>query len=98
MYLERKTKVNGTIDKYKAILLVKGVKQNDGLDYFHTYLPVTRITSIWMLVALEAVYDLKFHQTDVKTTFLRGELEEEIYMEQLEGLWFMVKKEKCANL
>ena len=79
---KRKMKPDGTIDKYKARLVVKGYRQKEGLNYFDTYSPVTRITSIRMLIALAAVHDIKIHQMDVKTTFLNGELEEEIYMEQ----------------
>ena len=60
----------GLIDKYKARLVVKGYRQKEGLDYFDTYSPVTRITSIRMLIALVAVHDFKIHQMDVKTTFL----------------------------
>ena len=71
-------KPDGTIDKYKARLVVKGYRQKEGLDYFDTYSPVTRITSIRMLIALAAMHDLKIHQMDVKTTFLNGELEKEI--------------------
>ncbi|GJW85916.1 GATA transcription factor 9-like protein [Tanacetum coccineum] len=41
-------KADGTIDKYKARLVVKGFRQREGLDFFDTYLPVTRITSIRM--------------------------------------------------
>ena len=43
---KRKMKDNGTIDKFKARLVVKGFRQKEGLDYFDTYSPVTRITSI----------------------------------------------------
>ncbi|CAN4124394.1 unnamed protein product [Withania somnifera] len=43
---KRKTKADGTIDKYKARLILKSYRQNEGLDYFDTYSPVTRITSI----------------------------------------------------
>ena len=75
-----KMKDDGTIDKYKG-LVVKGFRQKDGLDYFDTYSPVTRITSILMLIALAAVYGLEIHQMDVKTAFLNGELEKEIYIE-----------------
>ena len=82
---KRKLKDDGTIDMYKARLVVKGFRQKEGLDYFDTYSPVTRITSIRLLIALAAVYDLQIHQMDVKTAFLNGELEEEIYMEQPEG-------------
>ena len=74
-------KVDGTIDKYKARLVVKGFKQKEGLDYLDTYSLVTRITSILMLIAVAAVYDLQIHQMDVKTAFLNGDLEKEIYME-----------------
>ena len=74
-------KADGTIDKYKARLVVKGFKQKKDLDYFDIYSVVTRITSIQMLIALAAVYDLEIHQIDVKTAFLNEELEEEIYME-----------------
>ena len=69
-------KPDGSIDKYKARLVVKGYRQKEGLDYFDTYSTVTRITSIRMLIALEAVHDFKIHQMDVKTTFINGELKE----------------------
>ena len=74
-------KDNGTIDKYKSRLVVKGFREKEGLDYFDTYSPVSRITSIQMLIALAAVYSLEIHQMNVKTVFLNGELEEEIYIE-----------------
>ena len=73
--LKGRWKDDGTIDKYKARLVVKGFRQKEGLDYFDTYSSVTRITSIWMLIALASVYGLEIHQMDVKTAFLNGELE-----------------------
>ena len=79
-------------------MVVKGYRQKEGLDYFDTFSPVTRITSITILIALAAVHDLKLHQMDVKTTFLNEELEEEIYMEQLEGFIVPGKERKCAEL
>ncbi|PHT32531.1 TMV resistance protein N [Capsicum baccatum] len=95
---KRKMKTDGTIDKYKARLVVKGFNQKEGLDYFDTYSPVTRITSVRMLIALAAVYDLQIHQIDVKTAFLNGELEEEIYMEQPEGFVVPGKENKVCKL
>ena len=62
---KRKLKADGSIDKYKARLVVKGYKQNEGVDYFDTYSPVTRITSIRMLVAIAALHNLEIHQMDV---------------------------------
>ncbi|KAB2634313.1 DNA polymerase zeta catalytic subunit-like [Pyrus ussuriensis x Pyrus communis] len=81
---KRKLRPDGTIDKYKARLVAKGYRQKEGLNYFDTYSPVARITSIRLLIAIASVYNLETHQMDVKTTFLNGELDEEIYMEQPE--------------
>ena len=79
-------KPDGTIDKYKARVVVKGYTQKKGLDYFDTYSPVTMITTIRMLIALAAVHDLKIHQMNVKTTFLNGELEKKFTWNNLKGL------------
>ncbi|PHT45419.1 1-aminocyclopropane-1-carboxylate oxidase [Capsicum baccatum] len=84
MNLQKEMKADDTIDKYKARLVVKGFKQKKGLDYFDTYSPVTRTTSIRMLIALAAVYDLQIHQMDVKTAFLNKLVNHEISVELLE--------------
>ncbi|GJV85584.1 retrotransposon protein, putative, ty1-copia subclass [Tanacetum coccineum] len=82
---KKKMKADGTIDKYKARLVIKGYRQREGLDYFDTYSPVTRITLIRMILAIAALRNLEIHQMGVKTAFLNGDLEEEIYMNQPEG-------------
>lgn len=82
---KRKMKADGTVDKYKARLVVKGYNQREGLDYFDTYSPVTRLTSIRLVLAIASLRNFEVHQMDVKTAFLNGDLEEEIYMEQPEG-------------
>ncbi|XP_074560084.1 uncharacterized protein LOC141816146, partial [Curcuma longa] len=82
---KRKKKSDDTIDRYKARLVIKGYRQREGLDYFDTYALVSRITSIRVLLAIATLWNLEIHQMDVKTAFLNGNLEEEIYMEQLEG-------------
>ena len=82
---KRKHKVDGSIDKYKARLVIKGYKQTEGLDYFNTYFPVTRINSTRMVLAITALRNLDVHQMDVKIDFLNGDLDEGIYMEQPEG-------------
>ncbi|KAL0336659.1 UNVERIFIED_CONTAM: Retrovirus-related Pol polyprotein from transposon TNT 1-94 [Sesamum radiatum] len=96
--LKRKYKADGSIDKYKARLVAKGFKQKEGLDFFDTYSPVTRITSIRVLIAVAALYDLEIHQMDVKTAFLNGELDEEIYMEQPEGFVVPGQEKKVCRL
>ena len=78
---KKKMKTDGTIDKYKAKLIIKGYKQQKGVEYFDSYSPVSRITSIIMMLAIASMRNLAVHQMDVKTIFINGDLEEEIYME-----------------
>jgi hypothetical protein len=87
--LKKKLRPDGTIDKYKARLVAKGYTQKEGEDFFDTYSPVARLTTIRVLLSLVASHGLLVHQMDVKIAFLNGELEEEIYMDQSEG--FVVK-------
>jgi hypothetical protein len=65
--------------------VAKGFRQKEGIDYFDTYAPVARTTTIRLLFSLAFFNDLIVHQMDVKTAFLNGDLDEEIYMEQQEG-------------
>ncbi|KAH9727083.1 CCHC-type domain-containing protein [Citrus sinensis] len=76
----------------------KPLGQREGLDYFDTYSPVTRINSIRMIIAIAALRNLKIHQMDVKTAFLNGDLDEEIYMEQLEGFIAPGQEKKVCKL
>ena len=96
--LRKKLKPDGTIDKFKARLVAKGFKQKTDVDFFDTFSPVTRITSIRLLIAVAAIYDLKIHQIDVKKTFLNGDLGEEIYMDQLEGFVEFGQESKVCKL
>ena len=95
---KRKMKADGSIDKYKARLVVKGYRQKKGLDYFDTYSPVTRITSIRMLISIAALFNLEINQMDVKTAFLNSDLNEEIYMEQPEGFVVSGQEKKFVGL
>ena len=72
--------------KFKSRVVAKGYSQKKSIDYDEIFLPVVRHTSIRAVLGLVAVWDLHLEQMDVKTAFLHGELEEEIYMEQPEGL------------
>ena len=67
--------------RYKARLVAKGFSQRYGLDYDETYAPVAKHDTIRVVLSLVAAYDLEMVQLDIKTAFLYGELNEEIYLE-----------------
>ena len=94
----RKYHTDGSLQTFKARLVAKGFKQKEGIDYFDTYAPVARITSIRILFALASIYDLYVHQMDVKTAFLNGDLDEEVYMEQPEGFVLPGNEHKVCKL
>jgi hypothetical protein len=77
--------VNGEVECYKARLVARGFTQTYRVDYNKNFALVAKFTSIRCILALATLEDMEIHQMDVKTTFLNGELEEEIYMEQPQG-------------
>jgi len=76
----------GEVIRYKARLVAKGFTQRYGIDYLETFAPVVKLTSLCIILALAAVGNYEIDQTDIKTAYLLGKLEEEIYMEIPEGL------------
>ncbi|KAH9752645.1 hypothetical protein KPL71_014775 [Citrus sinensis] len=71
--------------RHKARLVAKGFTQREGVDFNEVFSPVVKYSSIRLLLAFSAYHDLELEQTDVKTAFLHGSLDEEIFMAQPEG-------------
>ena len=73
------------IERYKARLVAKWFTQREGIDYSDAFSLISKKDSLHVILALVAHFDLELQQMDVKTTFLNCDLEEEVYMKQLEG-------------
>lgn len=86
----RQSSIDGSVQKNKARLVPKGYAQKPSVDYNETFAHVARLDTIRTLVALVAQKSCKLYQPDVKSAFLNGVLEEEVYVEQPDG--FLVKK------
>ena len=78
--------------------MIKGYKQNEGLDYFDTYSSMTRINSIRMVLEIFALRNLEVYQMDVKAAFLNGDLDKETYIEQTKGFSTRGQEKKVCKL
>ena len=86
---KRKHAADGSIEKYKAIFVARCFSQKEGIDYEEKFAPVARHTSIRAIMALASMMKWNLHKMDVKTTFMNGVIEEEVYIKQPQG--FKVK-------
>ncbi|GJZ49539.1 putative retrotransposon ty1-copia subclass protein [Tanacetum coccineum] len=82
---KKRIDMDGNIRTYKARLIAKGFTQTYGVDYEETFSPIADIKAIRILIAIEVFYDYKIWQMDVKTAFLNGRLNEDVYMVQSEA-------------
>ena len=80
-----KTREVGITPKYKARIVVKGFEQKKGVDFDEIFASIVKMKSIRIVLSIAVSMDLEIKQLDVKTTFLHGELDEDIYMQQPKG-------------
>ncbi|KAK0577509.1 hypothetical protein LWI29_034213 [Acer saccharum] len=80
-----KSDEDGNIVRNKARLVAQGYSQIEGIDFEETFAPVARLESIRLLLSISCVHKFKLHQMDVKSAFLNGFLQEEVFIEQPKG-------------
>jgi hypothetical protein len=78
--------------------VARGFSQVEGIDYEETFAHVARYTSICTIITLAASMGWRLHQMDVKTAFLNGEIEEEVYIEQPDGFMIHEKDSHVCRL
>jgi len=96
--LKVKHNAEGSIERYKDRLMAKGYTQREGINYEKIFLPVVRFASIRLILAIVAHLNLELYQMNVKTAFLNGELDAEIYMNQHVGFIEKGEERKFCKL
>ena len=82
---KRKLNADGSIERYKARLVIKGFHQRQGIDYTAVFAPVVRASTVRLFLSIVASYDLVCHSIDIKNAFIQGAVEEQICMQQPAG-------------
>ncbi|KAM2503789.1 hypothetical protein PS1_037777 [Malus domestica] len=93
-----KKNANGEVERYKARLMANGYSQRVGIDYDEVFAPVARLETIRLLISLAAQNKWKIQQMDVKSVFLNGVLEEEVYIQQSTGYEIKGHEDKVMKL
>ena len=94
---KRKTNADSSVIIYKARIVAKSFWQVQGVDYDEIFSLVSMLKSVRIMLAIATFYDYEIWQMDVKTAFLNGFLEEELYMMQLKVLSIQKELTKCAS-
>jgi hypothetical protein len=89
---------HGVVSKHKACLVMKGYAQRHDIDYDEVFVPVARLDSVRLLIALVAHKGWEVHHMDVKSAFLNDDLHEEVYVEQPAGFVVTGKEHKVLKL
>lgn len=95
-----KTKLNpdGSVSKHKARLVAKGFLQQKGVDFSEVFAPVARIETIRLVIAVACAMKWPLFQLDVKSAFLHGSLDEEVYVQQPPGFTVKGKEHQVFRL
>lgn len=96
--LKYKPGYKDTPPRFKARFVACGYSQVYGIDYLETYAPVVKYHSLRVILAIAAAKDLNMKQLDIKTAFLNGDLDEEIYMIQPEGFITPGREKEVCHL
>ena len=92
-----KRHLTGQVDKYRSRCVAKGYSQQEGVDYNEVYAPTSSTTTLRIILAMTAQLDLELDHLDVRTAFMNGELQEEVYMKIPPGfevpgkVWLLLK-------
>ena len=86
---KNKSDEHGTVIRNKLRLVAQGYTQVEGIDLDETFAPVAKLESIRILLAIASHLNFKLYQMDVKSAFLNGMLQEEVYVEQPKG-WLIL--------
>lgn len=81
-----KFNANGTLERYKVRLVAEGFNQVQGIDFYATYSPVIKLTTVRLILSLASSLNMHLHQLDVHNAFLLGDLDEEVCMPLLKGI------------
>ena len=98
VYAKKQGSLKEDTVRYKVRLIAKGYAQREGIDYNEIFSHVVKHSSIQILLTLVAQYELDLDQLNVKTAFLYGDLDEEIYMTQPMGFKTAGKKNMVCKL
>ena len=82
---KNKSDEHGTVFRIKSKLVAQGYTQVEGVDFDETFAPIARLESIRILLAITSHLNFKLYQMDVKSAFLNGMLQEEVYVKQPKG-------------
>jgi hypothetical protein len=89
---------HGAMSKHKAHLVVKGYVYRHGIDYDEVFTPVARLDSVCLLITLTVHEGWEVHHMDIKSAFLNGDMQEEVYIEQPAGFIIAGKEHKVLKL